>query len=53
MVICVQLVILFWPGFTKKHGMAYFLPLVQLDVIVVDAKECVGTGNTFGVGGFP
>ncbi len=33
--------------------MAYFLPLVQWGVAVVHAKECVGTGNTFGVGGLP
>jgi hypothetical protein len=44
-------VILVWSDFTYDHGMAYFLPLVQQYVVVVNAKECVGTGNTFGVGG--
>ncbi len=37
--------------FTYNHGMAYFLSLVQRIVVVVDAKEHVGTGNTLGVGG--
>jgi hypothetical protein len=37
--------------FTNHLGVTYFLPLVQRDVMVVDAKECVGTGNTFGAGG--
>ncbi len=31
--------------------MAYFLSLVQQDVVVVDAKERVGTGHTLGAGG--
>jgi hypothetical protein len=31
--------------------MAFFFSLVQLDVMVVDAKERVGTGYTLGVGG--
>jgi hypothetical protein len=51
--LCAVRVVLFWSDFTKNHGMAYFLPLVQLDVVVVDVKECVGTCNTFGVGGLP
>ncbi len=50
---CAVRVVLFWLDFTNNHGMAYFLPLVQQDVLVVDAKECVGTSNTFGVGGPP
>jgi hypothetical protein len=33
--------------------MAYFIYLVQRDVVVVDAKERVGTGFMLGVGGFP
>jgi hypothetical protein len=50
---CVVRVILFQSDFTRNHGVAYFLPLVQWDIIVVNAEECVGTGNTFGVGGLP
>jgi hypothetical protein len=50
---CVVRVILLQSDFINNHGVAYFLPLVRWDVIVVDAKECVGTGNTFGVGGLP
>ncbi len=49
--LCAVRVILVWSDFTCYHGMAYFLPLEQQDVVVVNAKECVGTGNTFGVGG--
>ncbi len=33
--------------------MAYILPLVQWDVVIVDAKECVGAGSMFEVGGIP
>ncbi len=51
--LCAVRVILFWSDFTNNHGVAYFLPLVQQDVVVVDAKECVGTGNMVGVGGLP
>ncbi len=51
--LCAVRIILFWSVFTNNHGMAYFLPLVQRDVVVVDTKECVSTGNTFGVGGLP
>jgi hypothetical protein len=50
---CVVRVVLVWLDFKYHHGMAYFLPLVQRDVAIVDAKECVGTGNTFEVGGLP
>jgi hypothetical protein len=39
--------------FKNNHGMAYFLPLVQQDVVVVDANKDFCTGNTFGVGGLP
>ncbi len=46
--LCAVRVILVWSDFTYYHGMAYFLPLVQQDVLVVN-----GTGNTFGVGGIP
>jgi hypothetical protein len=51
--LCGVKVILFWLDFTNNHGVAYFLPLVQRDVVVVNAIECVGTGKTFGVGGLP
>ena len=51
--LCVVRVVLFQLNFMNNHGVAYFHPLVQQDVVVVDAKECVGTGNMFGVGGFP
>ncbi len=50
---CVVRVILVWLDFTYYHGMAYFLPLVRRDVMVVDVKEHVGTGYTLGVGGLP
>ncbi len=50
---CAVRVVFFWLDFTNHHAVAYFLPLVQRDVLVVNAKECVGTGITFGVGGFP
>ena len=51
--LCAVRVVLFRSDFTNHHGVVYFLPLVQRDVFVVDAKECIGTGNTFGVGGLP
>ncbi len=51
--LCVVRVILVWSDFTYYHGVAYFLPFVQRDVVVVDAKEGVGTGYTFGVGVLP
>ncbi len=50
---CAVRVVLVWTDFTYNHGMAYFLSLVRRDVIVVNAKECVGTGYTLGVGGLP
>ncbi len=46
-------VVLVWTDFTYNHVMAYFLSLVRLDVVVVNAKERVGTGYTLGVGGLP
>ncbi len=36
--LCGVRVILLWSDFTNHHGMAYFLPLVRRDVVVVDAK---------------
>jgi hypothetical protein len=51
--LCVVRAVLFWSDFTNNHGMAYFLPLVRQDVVVVNANECVGTGDMFGVGGLP
>jgi hypothetical protein len=51
--LCVVRVVLVWTDFTYNHGMAYFLSLVQRDVMVVNAKECVGTGYMLGVGGLP
>ncbi len=45
--------VVFQSDFTNNHGVAYFLPLVQRDIVVVNAEECVGTGNTFGAGGLP
>jgi hypothetical protein len=51
--LCAVRVVLFWSDFTNNHGVAYFLPLVRWDVVVVDAKKCLDTGNTFGVGGLP
>jgi hypothetical protein len=50
---CVVRVVLVWTDLTYNHGMAYFLSLVQWDVVVVDAKECVGTSYTLGAGGLP
>ncbi len=50
---CAIRVILVWTDFTYNHGIAYFLSLVQRDVVVVDAKERVGTGYMLGVGGDP
>jgi hypothetical protein len=46
-------VILVWTDFTYNHGMAYFLSLVRRDVVVVNAKERVGTGYMLGVWGLP
>jgi hypothetical protein len=46
-------VILFQTEFAYNHGVAYFLSLVQRDVMVVDANECVCTGYTLGVRGLP
>jgi hypothetical protein len=53
MAIRVVRVILVWTDFTYNHGVAYFLPLVQRDVVVANAKERVGTGYRLGVGGLP
>jgi hypothetical protein len=50
---CAVRVILFWFNFTNNHGVAYFLPLVQWDIFLVDAEERVGTGYMLGVGGLP
>jgi hypothetical protein len=44
---CAVRVILVRLDFTYYHCMAFFLPLVQRDIVVVDAEESVGTGNTF------
>jgi hypothetical protein len=51
--LCVVRGILVWMDFTYNHGMAYFLSLVQRDVMVVNAKESFGTGYTRGAGGLP
>ncbi len=51
--LCVVRVVLVRMDFTYNHGMSYFLSLVQWDVMVVDAKESVGTGYTLGAGGLP
>ena len=51
--LCAVRVVFFWLDFTNHHAVAYFLPLVQRDVVVVNAIECVGSSNTFGVGGLP
>jgi hypothetical protein len=48
---CAVRVVLVWMDFPHNHGMAYFVSLVEWDVMVVDAKECVGTGYMLGVGG--
>jgi hypothetical protein len=50
---CAVRVVLFQSDSTNHHGVAYFHSLVQRDVVVANAKECVGTNNTFGVGGLP
>ena len=50
---CAVRVVLFQSDSTNHHGVAYFHSLVQRDVVVANAKECVGTDNTFGVGGLP
>jgi hypothetical protein len=49
---CAVRVVLVWTDFTYNHGMAYFLSLVQQDVVVVNAEERVGTGYTIGAGVF-
>jgi hypothetical protein len=51
--LCAVRIVLVWMDFAYNHGMAYFLSLVQRDVVVVNAKERVGTGYTLGVGGLP
>ncbi len=48
---CAVRVILVRTDFTYNHGMAYFFSLVQWDVMVVNAKEHVGTGYMLGAGG--
>jgi hypothetical protein len=48
---CAVRVVLVWTDFTYNHGMAYFLSLEQRDILVIDAKESVGTGYTLGAGG--
>ena len=50
---CAVRVILVRKDFTYNHGMAYFLSLVQRDVVVVDAKEQVGTATCLELGGIP
>ncbi len=50
---CAVRVFLVWSDFTYYHGMAYFLSLVQRDVVVVDAKEPVGTSYMLGGGSLP
>ncbi len=50
---CAVRVVLVRTDFTYNHGMAYFIFLVKWDAVVVDAKKCVGTGYTLGVGGLP
>jgi hypothetical protein len=50
---CAVGVILVRMDFAYNHGVAYFLSLVQRDVILVDAKERVGTGYMLGAGGLP
>ncbi len=50
---CAVRVLLVWTDFTYNHGMAYFLSLVRWNVMVIDAKERVGTGYTLEVGGLP
>jgi hypothetical protein len=39
--LCAVRVVLFRSDFTNHHGVAYFLPLVQREVVVVDAKVLV------------
>jgi hypothetical protein len=51
--LCAARVVLLWKNFTYNHGMAYFLSLVQRDVVVVDVKEHVWTGHTLGAGVLP
>jgi hypothetical protein len=50
---CMVRVVLVQTDFTYNHGMAYFLSLVQRDVVVVDAKEQVGTATCLELGGIP
>ncbi len=50
---CAVRVVLVWLDFTYYHGMTYFLSLVRRDVMVVDAKERVGTSYMFEVGVLP
>jgi hypothetical protein len=49
--LCMVRVVLLRTDVTYNHGMAYFLALVRWDVVVVDAKERVGTGYRLGLGG--
>jgi hypothetical protein len=51
--LCAVRVVLVQMDFTYNHGMAYFLSLVQWDVMVVNAKESVGTSYMLGDGGLP
>jgi hypothetical protein len=51
--LCAVRVVPFRADFTNNHGVAYFLPLVRRDIIVVNAEENVGAGYTLGVGGLP
>jgi hypothetical protein len=50
---CAIRVILLRTNFTYIYGMAYFLSLVRRNAVVVDAKECVSSRHTLGVGGLP
>ncbi len=51
--LCAVRAVLVQTDFACDHGMAYFFSLVQRDVVVVDAKERVGTGYTLGAGAPP
>ena len=42
--LCAVRAVLVWIDFTYNHGIAFFVSHVQLDVVVVYAKEHVGTG---------
>jgi hypothetical protein len=48
---CAVRVILVRKDFTYNHGMAYFLSLVQWDVMLVDAEVDVSASYTLGAGG--